>query len=196
MNMDAASSSRFVEITVGAPSPFPALPADQLTVMMTLAHPSPVVIVSLPDVTDEDIANIKAPPQAVALRRSTAMPAGALLLVLKVSEEELWPICAPFLDDASTMRAWAQHETDTNVALLVLVDAGTRIVRAQRTVGLPPRLLEMARQGILRTARLDENAVMEELATLSDQEIWEQGTCWQDKGDGVFTMVAEAPVLP
>jgi hypothetical protein len=189
-------SSPFVTVSVGAPSPFPAFPPDQLTVMMTLAHPSPVVIVSLPGVNDEDIANVKAPPQAVALRRSAAMPAGALLLVLKVSDEEVWPICVPFLDDASTMRAWAMQTTDSNVALVVLVDAGTGIVRAQRTIGLPPRLLEMARQGILRTAHLDESAAIEELAGLSDQEVWEQGTCWQDKGDGVFTMVAEAPVLP
>lgn len=195
MNMDA-TTSRFVTISVGAPSPFPALPADQLTVMMTLAHPSPVVVVSLPAVTDEDIANIKAPPQAVALRRSAAMPAGALLVVLKVNDEDVWPICVPFLDDAPRMRAWAKHETDSNVAVLVLVDAGTRVVRAQRTIGLPPRLLEMARQGILRAAHLDERAAVEELAGLSDQEIWEQGTCWQDKGDGLFTMVAEAPVLP
>lgn len=195
MNMDV-HTPRFVEISVGAPSPFPVLPADQLTAMMTLAHPSPVVIVSLPDVTDEDIANVKAPPEAVALRRSAAMPAGALLLVLRASDEEVWSICVPFLDDPSTMRSWARQKADSNVALLVLVDAGTRIVRAQRTIGLPPRLLEMARQGILQAAHLSERAAIEELAELSDQEVWEQGTCWQDQGDGVFTMVAEAPVLP
>lgn len=101
----------------------------------------------------------------------------------------------PFLDEASKMRAWAMQTTDSNVALVVVVDAGTGIVRAQRTFRLPPRPLEMARQGISRAAHLDERAAIEELAALSDQEVWEQGTRWEDKGDGVFTMVAEAPVL-
>lgn len=163
---------------------------------MTLAHPIPVVIVSLPDVTDEDVANIKSAPQAVGLRRSTAMPAGALLMVLKVSEDEAWPICVPFLDEAPTMRAWANRETDCNSVLIVLVDATTRIVRAQRTIGMPPRLLEMARQGILHAEHIDEHAAIEELGQLSDQEIWQQSTRWQDEGDGYFTMVAEAPVQP
>lgn len=191
-----APLSDFVTISVGAPSPFPPLPADQLTVMMSLAQSNPVVIVSMPEVTDEDIANIKAPPQAVALRRSAKMPAGALLLVLKTNEEDVWPICVPFLDDAELMRSWARAPSDSNIILLVLVDAETRIVRAQRTIGLPPRLLEMVRQGILHTARIDEHAAMEELAGLNDHDVWTQSTCWQDKGDDVFTMVAESPVLP
>ena len=79
----------FTAVSVGMRSPFPALPADELTVMMSLAHANPVVITSLPDVTGEDIANIKAPPKAVALRRSVRMPAGALLLLLETSEEEV-----------------------------------------------------------------------------------------------------------
>lgn len=186
----------FLTVSVGARSPFPALPADELTVMMSLAHPAPVVIVSLPEVAIEDISNIKAPPQAVALRRSVAMPAGALLLVLKVGEEEVWPICVPFLDDAATMRAWASAETESNVILLVLVDADTQIVRAQRTIGLPQRLLEMVRHGILKAEQIDEHAAIVELAGLNDRQIWEQSTCWQDQGDGAFTMVAEAPVQP
>ena len=195
MNMQA-SPLDFVTISVGSPSPFPALPANELTVMMSLAQSNPVVIVSLPGVTDEDIANIKAAPQAVALRRSAKMPAGALLLVLKANEEEVWPICVPFLDDAALMRSWARTQTDSNIILLVLVDAATGIVRAQRTIGLPPRLLEMVRQGILQAARIDERAAAEELAGLSDHDIWTQSTCWQDQGDDVFTMVAQAPVLP
>jgi hypothetical protein len=194
MNMNP--SHHFVTVEIGTRSPFPALPADQLTVMMSLAQSNPVVIVSLPDVTDEDIANIKAPPQAVALRRSVRMPAGALLLVLKTSEEEVWPICVPFLDEAALMRTWARTQTDSNIILLVLVDAHTQIVRAQRTIGLPPRLLEMVRQGIPQAGHIDERAAMEELAGLDDHKIWTQSTCWQDQGDGVFTMAAEAPVLP
>lgn len=185
----------FVSIAVGERSPFAPLPADQLTVMMSLAHTIPIMIVSLPDVTDEDIANIKAPPHLVGIRRSHAMPAGALLLVLRVSDTDAWPICVPFLDDAATMRAWAQVETDANSLLVVLVDAATRIVRAQRTIGLPPRLLEMARQGIAQAVHIDEQAAIEELGRLSDLEVWEQSTRWQDKGDGVFTMVAEAPIV-
>lgn len=184
----------FVSIAVGEMSPFPPLPADQLTVAMSLAHPVPVVIVSLPDVTGEDIANIKAPPYAVALRRSAALPSGTLLLVLKVSETEVWSIGVPFLDDAARMRAWANAQVETNDALVVLVDAGTRIVRAQRTIGLPPRLLDMARQGMLQAPQIDELAAIEEIGRLSDQEIWEQSTRWQDVDDsGFFTMVAEAP---
>jgi len=65
------------------------------------------VIVSLPKVTDEDIANIKAPLQAVALRRSTRTPAGTLGLMLDTNEEEVWPICIPILDEALLMRTWA-----------------------------------------------------------------------------------------
>lgn len=191
-----ASPLDFVTISVGSPSPFPALPADQLTVMMSLAQSNPVVIVSLPDVTDDDIANIKAPPQAVALRRSAKMPAGALLLVLKTNEEEVWPICVPVLDEAELMRSWARTQTDSNIIVLILIDAATGIVRAQRTIGLPTRLLEMVRQGILQAGRIDQGAAMEELASLSDHEVWRQSTCWQDQGDDVFTMVAEAPVLP
>ncbi|MBY0241895.1 MAG: hypothetical protein K2X55_21535 [Burkholderiaceae bacterium] len=190
------SSHEFLTITVGSPSPFPALPADQLTVMMSLTQSNPVVIVSLPEVTDEDIARIKAPAQGVALRRSAKMPAGALLLVLKSNEEEVWPICVPFLDDAALMRSWALTQADSNILLLILVDADTQIVRAQRTIGLPPRLLEMVRQGMLQTAVIDERAAIEELAGLNDRDIWAQSTCWQDKGDEVFTMVAEAPVFP
>ena len=191
-----ASPLDFFTISVGSPSPFPALPADQLTVMMSLAQSNLVVIVSLPDVTGEDIANIKAPPQAVALRRSATMPAGALLLLLKTNEEEVWPICVPVLDDAALMRSWALAQTDSNIIMLILVDAATGIVRAQRTIGLPPRLLEMVRQGILQAVRIDQGAAMEELAGLNDQDIWTQSTCWQDQGDDIFTMVAEAPVLP
>lgn len=194
MNMNP--SPHFVTVSVGARSPFPALPADQLTVMMSLAQSNPVVIVSLPDVTEEDITNIKAPPQAVALRRSAKMPAGALLLVLKTNEEEVWPISVPFLDEAVLMRSWARTQTDSNIILLVLVDALTQIVRAQRTIGLPPRLLEMVRQGILQAEHIDQRAAMEELAGLDDHTIWTQSTCWQDHGDEAFTMVAEAPVLP
>jgi len=193
--MNMTPSPHFVTVSVGARSPFPALPADQLTVMMSLAQSNPVVIVSLPDVTDEDITNIKAPPQAVALRRSAKMPAGALLLVLKTSEEEVWPICVPFMDDAALMRTWARTQTDSNIILLVLVDAQTQIVRAQRTIGLPPRLLEMVRQGILQAGSIDERAAIEELARLDDRDIWAQATCWQDQGDETFTMIAEAPVL-
>lgn len=190
------SSADFVTISVGSRSPFPPLPADQLTVIMSLAQSNPVVIVSLPMVTDEDIANIKAPPQAVALRRSVRMPAGALLLVLKTNEEEVWPICVPFLDEAALMRTWARTQTDSNVILLILVDAGTQIVRAQRTIGLPPRLLEMVRQGILQAGSIDECVAIEELAGLDDRDIWAQGTCWQDQGDETFTMIAEALVHP
>jgi hypothetical protein len=189
-------SPLFTAISVGARSPFPALPADELNVMMSLVHANPVVIASLPDVTDEDIANIKAPPNAVALRRSIRMPAGALLLLLKTSEEEVWPISVPFLDDAALMRSWAETAADSNVILLVLVDARTQIVRAQRTIGLPPRLLEMVRQGILQAKEIDEREVMAEMAGLDDQTIWTQSTCWQDQGDDEFTMVAQAPVLP
>lgn len=196
MNMTATHIPGFVSIAVGDISPFPALPADQLTVMMSLAHPIPIMIVSLPDVTEEDIANIKAPPHLVGLRRSSAMPAGALLLVLKVSDTDAWPICVPFLDEAATMRAWAHAQTDANSLLIVLIDAATRIVRAQRTIGLPPRLLEMARQGITQAEHIDEQAAVEELGSLSDLEVWEQSTRWQDQGDGAFTMVAEAPVQP
>jgi hypothetical protein len=195
MNMQA-SSLDFVTFSVGSPSPFLGLPTDQLTVMMSLAQSNPMVIVSLPDVTDEDIANIKAPPQAVALRRSAKMPAGALLLVLTTNEEEVWPICVPFLDEAALMRSWARAQTDSNIIVLILVDAASGIVRAQRTIGLPPRLLEMVRQGILQAARIDQHATMEELAGLNDHDIWTQSTCWQDQGDDVFTMVAQAPVLP
>lgn len=191
------SSPDFLTIAVGARSPFPAAPADQLTVMMSLAHSNPVVVVSLPEVTDEDIVNIKAPPLAVALRRSTRMPAGALLLVLKTNEEAaVWPICVPFLDEAAQMRAWARAKTDSNIVLLVLVDADTQVVRAQRTIGLPPTLLDMVRQGILQAGHIDEQAAVEELAGLSDHEIWTQSTRWQDQGDGAFTMVATAPVVP
>lgn len=193
--MSATRIPGFVSIAVGQPSPFPALPPDQLTVMMSLAHPIPIMIVSFPDVTEEDIANIKAPPHLVGLRRSSAMPAGALLLVLKVSESEAWPICVPFLDQAATMRAWAGVQTHSNSLLVILVDAGTRVVRAQRTVGLPPRLLEMVRQGIAQAGNIDEQVAVDELGSLSDLEVWEQSTRWQDQGDGVFTMVAEAPVL-
>ena len=100
-------SSQFVTVAIGMRSPFPALPADQLTVMMSLAQSNPVVIVSLPKVTDEDIANIKAPLQAVALRRSTRTPAGTLGLMLDTNEEEVWPICIPILDEALLMRTWA-----------------------------------------------------------------------------------------
>jgi hypothetical protein len=185
---------QFRAISVGEPSPFPALPPSQLTVAMTLAHPIPIVIVSLPEVNDDDIASIKSPPEAVALRRSAAMPAGALLIQLKVNETQVWPICVPFLDAAPTMRTWAAQEADTNDMLMVLVDADTRIVRAQRTIGLPPRLLEMARQGIQRAERIDERAAVEELGRLSDLEVWNQATRWKDTGDGVFTMVSEAPV--
>lgn len=192
MNMTATPG--FVSIAVGEVSPFPALPADQLTVAMSLAHPIPIIIVSLPEVTDEDIANIKAPPHAVALRRSAALPSGTLLLVLKVSEAEVWSIGVPFLDDAPRMRAWANAQVESNDALVVLVDAGTHIVRAQRTIGLPPRLLDMARQGMLQAPQIDELAAIEEIGRLSDQEIWEQSTRWQDVDDsGFFTMVAEAP---
>lgn len=193
--MNATPPAGFLAIAVGEMSPFPPLPADQLTVAMSLAHPIPVVIVSLPDVTDEDIANIKAPPFAVALRRSVALPSGTLLLVLKVSETEVWSICAPVLDDAARMKAWASAQVDSNSLLVVLVDAGTRIIRAQRTIGLPPRLLDMARQGILQAPRIDELVAIEEMSALSDREIWEQSTRWQDVDDsGFFTMVAEAPV--
>lgn len=161
---------------------------------MSLAHPIPVIIVSLPEVTDDDIANIKAPPYAVALRRSAALPSGTLLLVLKVSEAEVWSIGVPFLDDAARMRAWANAKVESNDALVVLVDAGTQIIRAQRTVGLPPRLLDMARQGMLQAPQIDELAAIEEMGRLSDLEIWEQSTRWQDVDDsGFFTMVAEAP---
>jgi len=189
------SSPDFLTIAVGERSPFPAAPADQLTVMMSLAHSNPVVVVSLPEVTDGDIANIKAAPQAVALRRSARMPAGALLLVLKANEEEVWPICVPFLDEAAQMRTWARTQTDSNIMLLVLVDADTQVVRAQRTIEMPLTLLEMVRQGILQASHIDEQAALEELASLNDHEIWTQSTCWQDQGDGVFTMVATAPVL-
>jgi|GEM_PF-3020895 len=185
---------KFLAISVGEPSPFPPLPPDQLTVAMTLAHPIPIVIVSLPEVTDEDVANIKSPPQAVALRRSAAMPAGALLITLRVNDTQVWPISVPFLDAAPIMRTWAANAAESNDLLIVLVDSDTRIVRAQRTIGLPPRLLEMARQGILRAERIDERAAVEELGRLSDLEVWSQATRWEEKGDGVFTMVAEAPV--
>jgi len=192
--MSPTTPAGFRAITVGEMSPFPPLPADQLTVAMSLAHPIPVIIVSLPEVTEDEIANIKAPPHAVALRRSAALPSGTLLLVLKVSETEVWSIAVPFLDEASKMRAWANAQVDSNNALVVLVDAGTRIVRAQRTIGLPPRLLDMARQGMLQAPRIDELVAIEELSTLSDREIWEQSTRWQDvDNSGFFTMVAEAP---
>lgn len=192
--MPPTPPSGFRAITVGEISPFPPLPADELTVSMSLAHPIPLIIVSLPDVTDVDIANIKAPPHAVALRRSTALPSGTLLLVLKVSETEVWSIGVPFLDEASKMRAWANAQADSNSALMVLVDAGTRIVHAQRTIGLPPRLLDMARQGILQGPPIDELVAIEEMGRLSDLEIWKQSTRWEDVDDsGFFTMVAEAP---
>lgn len=192
--MTATPPNGFITTTVGEMSPFPPLPADQLTVAMSLAHPIPIIIVSLPEVTDDDIANIKAPPHAVALRRSAAQPSGTLLLVLKVSETEVWSISVPFLDDAAKMKAWANAQVGSNEALVVLVDAGTRIIRAQRTVGLPPRLLDMARQGMLQTPQIDELAAIEELGRLSDLEIWKQSTRWEDVDDsGFFTMVAEAP---
>lgn len=192
--MPPAPPAGFRAITVGEISPFPPLPADQLTVSMSLAHPIPVIIVSLPEVTDDDIGNIKAPPHAVALRRSTALPSGTLLLVLKVSETEVWSIGVPFLDDAARMRAWASAQVDSNDALVVLVDAGTQIIRAQRTIGLPPRLLDMARQGVLQAPQIDELVAIEEMSGLSDLEIWEQSTRWEDvDNSGFFTMVAEAP---
>jgi hypothetical protein len=56
--------------------------------------------------------------------------------------------------------------------------------------------LEMVRQGILQAGHIDEHAAVEELGELDDHQIWTQSTCWQDKGDGVFTMVAEASVQP
>jgi len=192
--MNNPRRTSFIATTVGKMSPFPPLPPDQLTVAMSLVHPIPVIIVSLPEVTDDDIANIKAPTHAVALRRSATLPAGTLLLVLKVSETEVWSIGVPFLDDAANMKAWANVQVESNDALVVLLDAGTQIIRAQRTVGLPPRLLEMARQGILDAPKIDELAAIEEVGRLSDLEIWEQSTRWQDvDNSGFYTMVAEAP---
>lgn len=193
--MSAAPPTGLFTITIGERSPFAPLPADQLTAAMSLAQPRPVIIVSLPEVTDSDIANVKAPLHAVALRRSTALPSGTLLLLLSVSTTEVWSIAAPFLDDASTMAAWANSQMNSTEALVVLVDAGSQIIRAQRTISLPPRLLDMAQQGILQSPCFDELVAIEELLTLSDREIWEQSTRWQDVDDsGVFTMVAEAPV--
>ena len=192
--MPSTPPAGFLTINLGEMSPFPPLPADQLTVAMSLAHPIPVIIVSLPEVTDDDIANIKAPPHAVALRRSAALPSGTLLLVLKVSETEVWSIGVPFLDVAARMRAWANAQVESNDALVVLVDAGTQIIRAQRTIGLPPRLLDLARQGMLQAPQIDELAAIEEMSGLSDVQIWEQSTRWQDvDNSGFFTMVAEAP---
>lgn len=192
--MPSTPPAGFLTITLGEMSPFPPLPADQLTVAMSLGHPIPVIIVSLPEVTDDDIANIKAPPHAVALRRSAALPSGTLLLVLKVSETEVWSIGVPFLDDAARMRAWANAQVESNDALVVLVDAGTQIIRAQRTIGLPPRLLDLARQGMLQAPQIDELAAIEEISRLSDVQIWEQSTRWEDvDNSGFFTMVAEAP---
>lgn len=193
--IDMNTAPGFLAVTVGEKSPFSWLPADQLTVSMSLAHVAPVIIVSLPEVTDEDIKNIDAVPQAVALRRSAALPSGALLLVLKVSDDQVWSICVPFLDEAERMHIWAGMPSKGNAALVVLVDAGTRIIRAQRTVALPPRLLEMARQGMVHAVGIDELAAIGELNSLSDQQVWEQSTRWEivDESD-LFTMVAEAPV--
>lgn len=193
--MNTPPRTGFIATTVGEMSPFPPLPPDQLTVAMSLAHPIPIIIVSLPEVTHDDIVNIKAPTHAVALRRSATLPSGTLLLVLKVSEKEVWSIGMPFLDDAANMKAWASVEIESNDALVVLVDAGTQIIMAQRTVGLPPRLLEMARQGILDAPQINELAAIKEVGRLSDLEIWEQSTRWQDvDNSGFYTMVAEAPL--
>lgn len=186
----------YLIISVGAPSPFPPLPADQLTVATSLGHTNPVVIVSIPEVTAEDIANIMAPLHAVALRRSTNMPAGAILLLLGTSEQDVWPICAPFLDDAALMGSWARDKADSNNIVLALVDAETQIVRAQRTIALPLPLLEMVRHGILSTDRIDERAAMEEMERLNDRDVWAQSTCWQGEGGEVFKMIAARPVLP
>jgi hypothetical protein len=50
--------------------------------------------------------------------------------VLKVSDTDAWPICVPFLDKATTMRAWAGAETDVNRLVVVLVGSSERSARS------------------------------------------------------------------
>jgi hypothetical protein len=144
-----------------------------MVVAMPLQYAVPVVIVRLPDVTEEDIANFKSSLEAVGLRQNLIVPAGVLQLVLKVSETEAWAIAVPFLDSDPVMRAWVapRSDSDDSSALLVLVDARTRIERGQRTIGLPPRLLEMVKSGIRNALFIDQDASIAEINAMSDTVI-------------------------
>jgi hypothetical protein len=191
--MAAPRSNKRLTIAVGKVSPFVPLPVGKLTVAMTLKHSTPVVIVGLPVVTDVDIVHFQSPLEAVGLWQSATTPSGAMVLVLKVSQTQVWTICVPFLDSTPVMRTWAANEIDDSSVQLVLVDTDTQIVHAHRTASLPPRLLEMVRTGIRRTAVIDQAGSITELNALPDSRLWDEATQWRDLDDsGIFTLVRPA----
>lgn len=180
----------FITVAVGEASPFPALPADETAVMMTLRHPVPVVVISVPDVSEDDIDAVEAPVHLIGLVQTNEIPCGGLVLLMRVSDTQEWPICVPFIDHEPIMRNWAAAGFDLNALLLVLVDARNGVVCAHRVIDLPPRLLDMVRSGIRLTPLIDTRAPAALLGSMDHSAILAQATRWMDvDGSGQFTLV-------
>lgn len=179
-------------IVVGQPSPFSPGPHGEETLAITLSYGIPVALVSLPGITEEDIASVTADPCGVALYQNDSLPGGVLLLLLGDEHSGAWTFLAPILDSESVMRTWASTPPESNVMLIVLIDSITNIVHAQRTVGLPLRLLEMVREGIRRAPAVDFDTALTEFGQLDARSVWQMGTQWRDIDDSEeFSMTKE-----
>lgn len=186
-----SDTPQFLALSVGEPSPFPGPGRGEGAVTVTLSHEAPLMLVHLPDVTQDDITAIKGYPVGIALRQSTALPTGALLLVLKQGDDKAWPIAAPVLDEEPVLRAWAEIPEANNTMLVVLIDSVTNIVRAQRTIGAPHRLLELVRSGIRRAQKIQPLQGVAEFNRWEPHSIWEHGTRWNLDDNEEFQMTRE-----
>jgi hypothetical protein len=184
-----ADNLRFTTISVGQPSPFPRPPLGDLAVGIILSYGVPIAAIHLPDVTDDDIVSLNGDPVGIALYQSDEIPAGVLVLPLRCEDDKVWTISAPLVDEPDELRRWAEKTIHGNTLLLTLIDSNTGMVCAQRTIGLPPRLLELAQAGIRRSPDIAPHKTLQALAELDQIDMWHSGTQWKEVDDGEeFTM--------
>lgn len=169
----------FTTLAVGDVSPFPS-PGVGAQAIATVIHGGVLtLLVQLPGVLDEDLQAIKGEPVALALHQNAHNPLGTLMVVLRHTGEDMWPLKAPLLDADAVMLDWAAHIDGNNILLLVLVDSRSNTIRALRTVGLPRDFLAQLASGIRASCPVtDREAIMRYAAPLSVETVWTEGIQW------------------
>lgn len=182
----------FVAWTVGKPPPIPAAPYGASAILVTLSMGVPTMVVNFPGIVEDDLRAFLSPLFGIGLYQSPDMPVGAISILLRTSNEEIWTLSAPILDDDDTMFKWAEGCMDECGILIALVDSNTGLVCSQKIFGLPERLVDMVRVAIKAQHQIDQGRVLRGFGKLPDHERWKAGTQWRDTDNtGEFTLCHE-----
>ncbi|MFC0698039.1 hypothetical protein [Paraburkholderia humisilvae] len=165
-------------IAVGEASPLDSPGRGEMALAATIVHDVLTIVLQLPEVSDEDIADVQGIPHALALLQTPELPVGMLMLALRTGGGSVWPLTAPIAAHVDVMQAWAKERPDSNVVLIMLVDSNTNTVRALRTIGAPMDLFDLIQSGIRSCRRFDPAEFVMRAGGIPFEDVWGKGRRW------------------